>query len=47
MYSQSVFSVLFSFLEAALKHRLTATEAETKYVISGQLKTHLALQCGS
>ena len=39
-------SVLFSFSEAALKRRSTATEAETKQVIPTQLKTHLAVHGG-
>ena len=37
----NILSVLFSFLEAALKRRSTATEAEIK---SAQLKTHLKTQ---
>ena len=39
-------SVLFSFLEAALRCPLTATEAEIKQVMSAQLKTHLAVHGG-
>ena len=35
-------SVLFSFLEAALKRRPRAIEAEIKQLMSAQLKTHLA-----
>ena len=38
--------MLFSFLEAALKRRPRATEAETKQLMSAQLKTHLALHGG-
>ena len=37
-------SVLFSFLEAAFKRRLRATETEIKEVMSAQLKTHLAVR---
>ena len=37
-------SVLFSFLEAALKRRLRATETEIKKVMSAQLKTRLAVR---
>ena len=37
-------SVLFSFLEAALKRRPRATESEIKYVMSTQLKTRLAVR---
>ena len=36
-------SVLFSFLEAALKHQPRAIEAEIKQLMSAQLKTHLAV----
>ena len=36
-------SVMFSFLEAALKPRSTATVAEIKQVMSAMLKTHLAV----
>ena len=36
-------SVLFSFLEAALKRQPRAFEAEIKQIMSGQLKTHLAM----
>ena len=36
-------SVLFSFLEAALKHQPRAIEAEIKQLMSAQLKTHLAM----
>ena len=36
-------SVLFSFLEAALKRRPRAIEAEIKQLMSAQLKTHLAV----
>ena len=36
-------SVLFSFLEAALKRRLRSTEAEIKYVMSVHRKTHLVV----
>ena len=39
-------SVLFSFSEAALKRRPTATEAEIKQVMLAQLKTNLVLQGG-
>ena len=38
-----VSSVLFSFLEAALKRRPRAIEAEIKQIMSTQLKTHLAM----
>ena len=44
MYGHS--SVLFYFLEAALKRRLTATEPEIKKLMSAQLKTHLAVHGG-
>ena len=37
-------SVLFSFLEAALKRRPKAIEAEIKQLMSAQLKTHLAVR---
>ena len=40
-------SVLFSFSEAALKRRSTATEAEIMQVMPAQLKTHLAVHGGS
>ena len=36
-------SVLFSFLEAALKRRPRAIEAEIKQLMSAQLKTHLVV----
>ena len=36
-------SVLFSFLEVALKRRPRAIEAEVKQLMSAQLKTHLAV----
>ena len=36
-------SVLFSFLEAALKRRPRVIEAEIKQLMSAQLKTHLAV----
>ena len=36
-------SVLFSFLEVALKRRPRATEAEIKLLMSAQLKTNLAV----
>ena len=36
-------SVLFSFLEAALKRRPRAIEAEIKQLMSAQLKMHLAV----
>ena len=36
-------SVLFSFLEAALKRQPRAIEAEIKQLMSAQLKTHLAM----
>ena len=36
-------SVIFSFLEAALKRRPRAIQAEIKQLMSAQLKTHL--QC--
>ena len=36
-------SVLFSFLEAGLKLRQQAIEAEIKQLMSAQLKTHLAM----
>ena len=36
-------SVLFSFLEAALKRRPRAIEAEIKQLMLAQLKTHLAV----
>ena len=39
MYIPSV----FSFLEAALKRRPRAIEAELKQLMSAQLKTHLAV----
>ena len=39
-------SVLFSFLEAALKRRPRAIEAEIKQLMSAQLKTHLAVRGG-
>ena len=39
-------SVLFSFLEAALKPRSTAAVVEIKQVMSAKLKTHLAVHCG-
>ena len=38
--------MLFSFLEAALKRRPRATEAETKQLMSAQLKTHLTVHGG-
>ena len=38
-----ILSVLFSFLEAALKLRQRAIEAEIKQLMSAQLKTHLAV----
>ena len=37
-------SVLFSFLEAALKRRPRATKTEIKSVMSAQLKTHLVVR---
>ena len=40
MYSPSV---LFSFLEAALKRQPRAIEAEIKQLLSAQFKTHLAV----
>ena len=39
-------SALFSFLEAALKRRPRAIEAETKQLMSARLKTHLAVHGG-
>ena len=36
-------SLLFSFLEAALKRRPRAIEAEMKQLMSAQLKIHLAV----
>ena len=36
-------SLLFSFLEVALKRRPRAIEAEVKQLMSAQLKTHLAV----
>ena len=36
-------SVLFSFLEAALKRPPKTIEAEIKQLMSAQLKTHLAM----
>ena len=39
-------SVLFSFLEAELKCRSTATVAEIKQEMSAKLKTHLAVHGG-
>ena len=36
-------SVLFSLLEAALKRRPRAIEAEIKQLMLAQLKTHLAV----
>ena len=36
-------SVLFSFLEAALKRRPRAIEVEIKQLMSAQLKMHLAV----
>ena len=39
-------SVLFSFLEAALKRRLTATVAEIQQEMLAKLKTHLAVHGG-
>ena len=39
-------SVLFSFLEPALKRRPRAIEAELKQLMSAQLKTHLAVCMG-
>ena len=36
-------SVLFSFLEAALKRRPRAIEAAIKQLMSAQLKTHVAV----
>ena len=38
-------SVLFSFLESALKRRPRVTETEIKQVMSAQLKTRLAVRC--
>ena len=40
-------SVLFSFLEAALKRRLRVIEAEIKQIMSAQLKTHVAVHGGN
>ena len=42
----NILSVLFSFLEAALKRRPTTTEAELKKIMSSQLKMHLAVYGG-
>ena len=39
-------SVLFYFLEAALKRRPRVIEAEIKQLMSAQLKTHLAVRGG-
>ena len=39
-------SVLFSFLEAALKRQARVIKAEIKQLMSAQLKTHLAMHCG-
>ena len=39
-------SVLFSFLEAALKPRSIVAVAEIKQVMSAKLKTHLAVHGG-
>ena len=38
-------SVLFSFLESALKRQPRVTETEIKQVMSAQLKTRLAVRC--
>ena len=38
--------MLFSFLEAELKLRQRAIEAEIKQLMSAQLKTHLAVRGG-
>ena len=37
-------SVLFSFLEAALKRRPRVTETEIKQVMYARLKTHVAVR---
>ena len=39
----NISSVLFSFLEDALKRQPRAIEAEIKQLMSAQLKTHLAV----
>ena len=39
-------SVLFSFLEAALKRQARVIKAEIKQLMSAQLKTHLAMHGG-
>ena len=41
-----IYSVLFSFLEAALKRRSTVTEIEIKLVILAWVKTHLVVHGG-
>ena len=38
-----IYSVLFSFLEAALKRRSTVTEIVIKLVILAWIKTHLVV----
>ena len=41
-----IYSVLFSFLEAALKRRSTVTETEIKLVILAWVITHLVVHGG-
>ena len=41
-----IYSVLFSFLETALKRRSTVTEIEIKLVILAWVKTHLVVHGG-